>query len=131
MNRSGESSSKLVVVLLIAGVVGLIVCCGGGLFFFGWFGLDVFTTQVRNEVRDHPVIVEHIGAIQEFEHDLTESAAEPGEDVFVFHIVGDKGSGMLRAECITVDADREEVPSGELIMDSGESYQLYPDNPLE
>ena len=37
------------------------------------------------------------------------------------------GRGTVTAECITIDADTEEVASGTLKMDSGETYELVPD----
>ena len=128
MNRSGEGSAKLLVGILIGGGLAALICCGVGAFFL--FGLDEFARQVQVEIEDNPVIVEHIGEISSFEHDLSMSIDEPGEDTFVFHVTGTKGSGTLRADCITIDADREDVPRAELILDSGESYQLFPDDPL-
>lgn len=133
MNRSGEGSGKLIIGILVGGGLALLICCGGAVFFgvglFG-YGFSEITRQVQVEIEDNPVIVEHIGEISSFEHDMGMSLDEPGEDTFVFHISGDKGSGTLRADCITIDADHEDVPRGELIMDSGESYQLFPEDPL-
>ena len=91
---------------------------------------DVFAEQVRADIAEHPVIVEHIGEINEFIYDEEMSLEEEGEDVFVFHVRGDKGGGMLRAACLTVSADEEDVVSGELIMDSGAEVQLFPERPL-
>jgi hypothetical protein len=147
-----ENSNKVLIGLLIGGAVALLLCCGVGFGVLYWIGSnegfqqgfqegfaeeladaggDEFARQVRVEVEDNPVIVEHIGTISTFEHDFGMSLDEPGEDTYVFHLTGDKGSGKLRADCITVDAEHEDVPRAELIMDSGESYQLFPGNPLQ
>ena len=91
---------------------------------------DPFAEQVRADIAEHPVIVEHIGEIQEFDYDEDRSLEEEGEDVFVFRLRGDKGGGVLRAACLTVSDDEEDVVSGELIMESGEEYQLFPERPL-
>ena len=149
-----SGSNATTIVLVIVAVAGgmLFLCCGGATVLYLSLapsidelgegisqgvqqglseGLDEFDRQVQVEVEGHPVIVEHIGAIQEFSHDWDASMAEPGEDVWVFDIRGEKGSGRLRAECVTIDADTEDVPSGELILDSGQTVQLFPDNPLQ
>lgn len=99
----------------------------GGLFDFG---SDEFAQQVQTAVENNPVFVQHIGDVTEFTYDLDLSVEEEGADTFVFHVKGSRGNATLRAECITVDADTEDVPSGELVMESGERHQLYPENPL-
>ena len=129
MNRSGEGAGKVIIGIMVGGGLALLICCGAGFFLFG-FGMDEFSKQVLVEIEDNPVIIEHIGEISEFEHDMSMSMEEPGADTFVFHLTGDKGSGTLRADCITVDADHEDVPRAELIMDSGGSFQLFPNDPL-
>jgi hypothetical protein len=91
---------------------------------------DLFAEQVRTDIAEHPVIVEHIGEIQEFVHDDDRSSEEEGEAVFVFRVRGAKGSGVLRAECLTVSDEEEDVVSGELIMDSSQEIQLFPEKPL-
>ncbi len=91
---------------------------------------DLFTDQVRADIAEHPVIVERIGEIQEFTYDDDRSMEEEGEDVYVFRVYGDKGGGLLRAACLTISADAEDVVAGELIMDSGEKIQLFPEKPL-
>lgn len=144
---SKNSNNNVLVGLLVGGAALILVCCGVGFGVFYWIGnnaedfaegfaegieeagFDEFTRQVRVEVEDNPVILEHIGSISSFEYDFDRSMNEPG-DIYVFHLSGDNGSGTLRAECITIDADHEDVPTGELIMDSGESYQIFPENPL-
>ena len=49
----------------------------------------------------------------------------PGENVFVFEISGPNGEGTLTAECITVDAEHEDVVSGKLRLASGEGFNLF------
>jgi hypothetical protein len=92
---------------------------------------DLFTEQVRTDIAEHPVIVEHIGEILEFVYDEDRSLEEEGEDVFVFRLRGDKGAGVLRAACLTVSDEEEDVVSGELIMHSGAKIQLFPEKPLD
>ena len=89
-----------------------------------------FARQVQVAVENNPVFLQRIGTVTEFTYDLDMSIEEEGANTYVFHVKGTNGSGLLRADCITVDADTEDVPSAELVLDSGERVQLYPDNPL-
>lgn len=91
---------------------------------------DEFARQVLVAVENNAVFKERIGTVSEFTYDLDMSANEPGADTYVFHVKGSSGGGTLRAECITVDENTEDVPSAELILDSGERVQLYPEKPL-
>lgn len=88
--------------------------------------LDVFVDQVQADIEGNPVILRHIGTIDSMEIDWSATGEEPGEDVFVFRIKGSKGQGLLTAECVTVDADHEDVVAGKLELSSGETYNLFP-----
>jgi hypothetical protein len=90
-----------------------------------------FGRKVQSAVATNPVFTEHIGDISSFEYDIALSNAEPGMDVYVFQVSGSKASGQLRAECITLDEQTEGVSSAELVLDSGERVQLFPDTPLQ
>jgi hypothetical protein len=92
---------------------------------------EKFAAKVQAALSSNAVLAERIGDIQSFTYDIVQSTDERGENIFVFHVTGSKGSGKLRAECITVDTKTERVASAELILDNGESVQLIPDKPLE
>jgi hypothetical protein len=111
--------------------------CGGcaviavlALFFGGWamvrLGLDVFASDVESELRDNPVIIEHIGRIEELEVDLTASLSTDENDDFVFTVRGTKGSGLVHATCITRDDGTEAVTAGTIQLESGETLGLFP-----
>jgi hypothetical protein len=124
--RSSTNWSVIVIGLFAAG--GLLVaglCCGGGWFAFR-FGMNVMTEEVRTELDGNDVIREHIGTIQNMSMDYTKSAAVEGDDVFVFRIEGDKGSGYVTVESVTNAAGTEEVAGGSLKLDSGETIPLLP-----
>ena len=102
-------------------VAGLVVC-----FTASACGLlDEFERQVAEDIKANPVIVNHNGEITAIEVDWTATGEEPDEDVFVFNLTGTKGNGTLTAECITVDADHEDVVSGSLQIPSGETIDLF------
>jgi hypothetical protein len=116
----------------------LIFGCGGcavigalAIILGGWgllrFGLVVFTDEVESDLRSNPVIVEHVGRIEEFELDLGGSIAAEGGDDFVFRVSGTKGSGLLTATCITNEDGSEEVVAGTIQLESGETLDLFPE----
>ena len=97
----------------------------------GWamvrFGFNVFASEVESDLHDNPVIVEHLGRIEEFEIDLTASITTEGADDFVFRARGTKGAGLISVTCVTNDDGVEEVIAGTIQLDSGETHDLFPD----
>ena len=98
--------------------------------FGGWavirLGLGVFADEVEADLRSNPVIVEHIGRIEDFKLDLGASIAAEGHDDFVFRVKGTKGSGLVTATCVTNDDGVEEVTAGTVQLESGEVLDLFP-----
>lgn len=97
---SGSSSALKWVLGILAALALLTVLCCGGCFLVMKFGLDQVGVQVTQQIKDDPVIVEHIGTIESVDVDMfgtSEYQQETGDsDVMVFTIQGDKGSGVLR-----------------------------------
>lgn len=89
-----------------------------------------FAAKVQAALARNPVLADQLGEIESCTYDYAQSQNEPGENVFVFQVAGKKGRGRLRAESITVNAERERVVSGELTLDDGERVQLFPNKPL-
>jgi hypothetical protein len=117
----------------------LIVGCGGcavifalAAIFGGWavmkFGLGVFTDEVENDLRTNPVVLEHIGRIEDFDLDFGASIATEGEDDFVFRVSGTKGSGRISATCVTTSEGVEKVVAGTIQLESGETLDLFPED---
>jgi hypothetical protein len=117
----------------------LIFGCGGcavivvlATVFGGWalikLGFGVFADEVENDLRTNPVITEHIGRIEEFDLDLGASIAAEGDEDFVFHVSGTKGSGLVTATCVTNENGVEEVVSGTIQLESGETLDLFPED---
>ena len=96
----------------------------------GWamirFGFNVFASEVEADLRDNPVIVEHLGRIEELEVDVSASITTEGDDDFVFRVRGTKGAGLISATCVTKDDGVEEVIAGTIQLDSGETLDLFP-----
>jgi len=91
---------------------------------------DQFVVKVQAALSGNAVLAESVGDIQSFKYDIVQSTNEPGDNVYVFLVTGSKASGKLRAECITDTPQTESVSSAELILDDGQSVQLFPDMPL-
>ncbi|HUE70524.1 MAG TPA: hypothetical protein VMP01_06505 [Pirellulaceae bacterium] len=90
-------------ILGIGGGVLLLLCAGCGLtMYFGFTGIMGFMEgMVRDQIKDDPVIVEHIGELQSVKINLTAAAEEkqknpqPGRNPLVFDVQGTKGSGQV------------------------------------
>ncbi|MBZ0112538.1 MAG: cytochrome c oxidase assembly factor 1 family protein [Thermoanaerobaculia bacterium] len=89
-------------------------------------GLGVFSKQVAADLRDNPVVVEHLGKIEDLDLDFVATLAVPGENEFVFDARGTKGDGVLTVTSLTVDDEREEVVAGTLQLESGDEIDLFP-----
>ena len=102
--------------------------------FGGWalmkLGLGVFSDEVESELRSNPVIIEHVGRIEEFDLDLSASVAEEGSEDFIFRVSGTKGSGLVNATCVTNADGMEKVVAGTIQLESGESLDLFPEDEL-
>jgi hypothetical protein len=122
------SSGRAATVILI--VIGAVVVIAVGLYFLVGWGLDMVSEQVKADIQDNPVILEHIGRIESIEFDFMASGAASGDDTLVFNLKGTKGEGVLTAEVITVDDEHEEVRSGTLRLASGEKVDLFPEPDL-
>lgn len=129
----GKNTSTWIWIVILGVVVGLptliiggavLTCCGGGAGLV-YFGLDVVAEQVADDLRDHPVIQEQLGGIDEIDVDFTASAAADGDEEFVFKVKGPKGSGTLTARTISTDDGREQVERATLRTDKG-TFEIVP-----
>jgi len=103
------------VVAILAAVLGAVI-----------WSLGTFADSVEADLRQNPVIIEHIGRIESFKLELHASLIEPGDDSFVFRVEGTRGAGLVHATCVTVDDGSEDVVAGTLQLDAGEMTDLFP-----
>jgi hypothetical protein len=117
--------------VLVIGCSGCAVVFILAMVFGGWalmkLGLGVFSDEVESELRSNPVIIEHVGRIEEVELDLSASVAEEGSEDFIFRVSGTKGSGLVTATCVTNADGMEEVVAGTIQLESGETLDLFPE----
>jgi hypothetical protein len=88
-----------------------------------------FERKVQEALKGNAVLDDKLGELTNVKYDVDASESE-AEDVYVFDVTGSKGSGRLRAESTTLDADHESVSSAELTLENGEKVQLFLDKPL-
>lgn len=125
--RSGSRAGCIFAV--VAGGALLVLLCCGGVVGVGYFGLSVFAKEIETRLRDNPVLVEHLGPIESFEMDMIASIAEGEENVFVFNVKGQKGSGIVTAQSITADDGSEEITWAQLRLPDGQTVDLLPNGP--
>jgi len=106
--RSGNARTFVIVAAVVVGVCvgGALTCAGAcaGLFVFGG---DMLAGQVRTEVE--AALEPHVGTLQDFELNWTESGLYEEPDVMVYDVQGSTGSGRLVVDHVSVDAETEEV----------------------
>ncbi len=117
--------SKTPIILAVVGGIGLIcvlVCCGAGIWVVQ-FGMSVVSADIENQLRDHPEIEEHVGAIQSLEVDWAKSMAEDDYDIWTYDVEGTKAKGELIVESES-DFDSEVIVSATLRLSTGEEIEL-------
>ncbi|MEM7249144.1 MAG: hypothetical protein AAF533_27735 [Acidobacteriota bacterium] len=105
-------------VLLVLGTVG----CGA----LAWFGLGVLGDEVKSRLGDNPILVEHLGELQEVTMDIAESMDNEHPDILVFRAVGTQASGKLTVEMREVGGEQE-IVAAELELDDGRVIDLFPE----
>jgi hypothetical protein len=121
--RKSSSTGCIVAVIAGAAAVALLVCCGGGGALV-WFGLDVMSAEVEQQLRDQPRVREHFGELRSVKMDFAKSAAVEGDDVFVYQVEGTKGSGEVTVRLEEVEFGEQRVTEATLRLSSGEEIDL-------
>ncbi len=96
------------------------LCLGLGV----WGGkklMNVAAEMIAEQVRDNPVILQHIGNIEKAELDLGATGATGGDETLVLRLTGTKGNGRLTAETQDDGQGNLEVVAGKLRLDDGQT----------
>jgi hypothetical protein len=98
-----KKSNTWLYILLGVGGVSLLACCGCvGLGYFGFnAGMGIVGAQLKNQLNSDPTAQQHLGTVSSVEVDIMASGEEQqkrGEQVLLFHVVGDKGTGDVIAQ---------------------------------
>lgn len=121
--KSPSTSTVVIIVLAVIGGGGILVCCGGmGALFY--FGAHVVAKEVELELRDNPVLIQHIGEIEDLRMDWTATAAHPDQDVLVFTVRGTKGQGEVIVNTVTQFDENNQVQWATLRLPDGEEIPL-------
>ena len=129
-NRRRQPSRKkgmgVLLATFITGGVVIVLCCGGGTAIVV-FAMNVISREIEVELRDHPQLVKHVGPVTSFDMNWTATFAAD-EDVYVFDVRGEKGSGEVTVESITGLDDKEEIQWARLRLPGGEVVDLVEEN---
>ena len=110
---------------IFGGVIGVglagVCCCGGVIYF----GMQVVTEGVGEQLCHHPTVVEHIGEVEQFSFNFMETGnAEGSGDVLVFDVKGSKGTGLIYCEQIPDSEGNPEILWAELRLPDGRKFEL-------
>ena len=109
-------------ILLALGAVGtfLVFACCGGIVGFFLYNMGQYSYEVTDQVREHPVIQEHIGTIQYqfLDPNVAVEAREQGNYDAALDLQGSKGRGVLLIRWDDDDDDR--IRSATLQLPSGD-----------
>ena len=119
-----SSSAGLWIALAVAGVVLLV--CGGGCGALVVVGLNVAEEEIAVQLRDNPKLRDHVGEIESLDMDIIASGAEDDDDVFVYRVKGNKGSGKLTIREGTTDGFDTTVEEATLRLPDGTTVQIVP-----
>ena len=128
--QTGRSSTGcwIIGILVAAGLL-FLVCCGGfaGLMYFG---MQVITTSVEEQLAQNPILREHLGQIESFDVDWTRTFAD--EDTFVYDVRGTEGRGRVTVRHVTGPDGTPQIVDAQLRLPTGEAIDLLPpDEPDE
>lgn len=128
VEKKGGLSRGCIVGIVLAVVLacgGVSTCVFGGIWVASW-GMDLLADEVKGQLASNPVVLEHVGEIEDIEISFTGSGAESHEEMLVFELVGTKSDAVLTVRSVTVDGG-EDVVWGRIRLPSGEEYDLFPD----
>lgn len=108
-------------------LIGVLVLAFVAINGFVFYGTSRFFDNVQASLRENSIFQKHIGEVVRFREDYTATGAK-GKDIFVFKVEGTGGTGIVTAELKTVDRKTERLMSGTMVLESGESYDLFPAN---
>jgi hypothetical protein len=119
---NAKSRNGCLIAVVVVLLLSVLVCCGGGVALY-YFGSEAISELVRSEVENDPAILEHIGEIESFELDISDTAAagqaaeQPGDpSPLAFQIQGSKGEGQL---LVMPDDTQNGFGSATLILSDG------------
>lgn len=105
----------LTICLVVAGLA-FICCCGGVVYF----GMAMMTEEIAGQLRYHPLVLEHVGEVEEFDVNWVKSMNEDDNmDLWFYDVKGTKGRGVISCEHITNENGDEEIVSAELKLPDG------------
>jgi len=125
--QSGGINSKQIGIIIasIIGVGGLsVLCCCGGLISFGMYTQKSEESDLIALIKDDPVVIEHVGELQQLNTDFMASNNIEDWDVYVYKAVGSKGEAKMVLQSGYDQNGDVTVISGRLIDSQGIEHKL-------
>ena len=119
----GSGCLRRLAISLLVGVIGLAMCGGGALALL-YFATSQLADSVQNKLGSHPVVTEHLGKIQSMDANLVATLNEPGNDVLVFELIGEKARGRLTVEVVAKSGNLEKIAWARLKLTDGDEIDL-------
>jgi hypothetical protein len=122
-----RKSNTWLYILLGVGGGGLLLCCGCVAMSWWGFsaGMGIVSAQLMNQLNADPVAQQHLGTVTSASVDLMASGEEQqrrGEQVLLFNVRGDRGSGQVIAE--QAPGQQQQFRNAILRLPDGDEVQL-------
>jgi hypothetical protein len=126
--RARWSRAWIVLAIVLGGGAAgvLLLCCGSGLGLV-WFGVNVISAEVEDQLRDNPHLQEEIGSLESIRMDITRSVAATDDDVMVFYVQGSQGAGTVTVKSKDDAAGNTIVQAATLRRADGTERELIPE----
>lgn len=121
-----KSGSKVKIILAL--VIGGGLLCSGVLTLVVWLGLGMVQDDVASQLETHPVLLEHVGTVQEFKMNAMASLDYDDTNIWVYDVQGTLGDCVVKARSISKQ-DREEVQWAKMELPDGRTFVLVGDPP--
>ncbi|MBL4844827.1 MAG: hypothetical protein JKY65_04805 [Planctomycetes bacterium] len=109
---------------LLAGIVLCGACCVLSCVFLAFFGFNLITDQVRQDVSNVPAFRAEIGELRKIDLKIVKSGNDNDGDTWLFDVAGDKGSGELWARVEDTPGGGQKVTEAWLRTSSGARVDL-------
>ena len=117
-----KSRTGMWLLLIFGGGGVMVLLCCGGCIFLAMIGSEEESDQLRARYADHPAVVEQIGEIDSLSRNWTDSLEDDDNNIWIFDISGDRGSGQLIIRESSSFSMEEELDLdwAKLVTDAGE-----------
>jgi hypothetical protein len=111
-----------IIAIVLGG--GTLVCCGS-FFGLGFFAANFALTLSADQVKQNPVVKQHVGEVTACNIDLTATGELNKPEHFVFNVEGTKGKAVVTVH-VQAQGENVRILDGNIRLPTGETYELVP-----